>query len=310
MKGKTVTLPPHGLLTTGLYWHAGSPALGLIGPTGVESQMPLPPGTSIGWQLRGPRRCIGIWLPTAGRRRMCPYRAAVAGSGPQAQCPACAGADPGRALARDAAVDDPRTFALYLAWFGTGLLKVGLTAIDRGTNRLAEQGALAFTWLGYGPLLAVRRAERAASATGTVRERLPRHAKIATWWRLGALEARREQLTAAHQHLSTAVAWPDGIHRLPCQVHDLTGMFGLGRPVPQPTEEITAVGDGTVLAGRLACLAGRDAVLDTADGPLLIDLRLLAGWVLIPADGPAAGFTLTPLTLAGSSDDHAQGVLF
>jgi len=305
----TVMVPTNGLLATGLYWRAGRPALAVADPTGAERHLPLTPGRRVGWQLRGPRRCIGSWLSNAGQRRLCPQRATVAEAGTWAQCPTCAAADPGRALARDAALDDRRTFALYLAWFGTSQLKVGLTATERGADRLAEQGALAFTWFGYGPLMTVRRAERAASATGAVRERVSRRAKIATWWRLGEPGQRGEQLTAAYRHLSAAI-WPDELRPIPCEVHDLTGVFGLAGPVPQPTQEISAVADGAVVTGGVVCLAGRDAVLDSADRPLLVDLRLLSGWILAPADGPTVGITLTPSTFAGSGDEHAQDPLF
>ncbi|MGW7008514.1 DUF2797 domain-containing protein [Streptomyces sp. NPDC054933] len=40
-------------------------------------------------------------------------------------------------------MDDPRPFTVYLAHHGTAGVKVGITAVERGTARLLEQGALA-----------------------------------------------------------------------------------------------------------------------------------------------------------------------
>lgn len=304
-----MTVLPNGALATGLYWHSGRPVLTLTEPGG-ERELPVPPGTRVGWRLSGPRRCTGIWLPGRGQRRGCPHRAIIDTAGVQAQCLACAGADPGRALARDAALSDPRMFALYLAWFGPGLLKVGLTASERGADRLAEQGALAFTWLGSGRLLSVRRAERVAAATGVVRERIHRNAKIGAWWRAGDPDTRRGQLAAAHKHLSDTVAWPDGLHGMPIEIRDLTGTFGLTGTIPRPAQEITGVDDGSILAGKLVCLAGRDAVLYTAGDLLLIDLRLLSGWTVASAGESTSAVALAPFAVAGSSDDPAQAALF
>jgi hypothetical protein len=300
-------LPPTGLLATGLFWNAGSPAVTAADPAGVEREIPLLPGAAVGWRLRGPRRCVGIWR--GDRRQMCPHRAAPK-SGAAAQCEACAAADPGRALARDARLDDDRDFALYLAWFGPGLLKIGISAAERGTNRLAEQGAVTFTWLGRGPLTTVRRAEILTARAGQARERLGRTAKVSAWWRLGAADDRAAQLTSAYEELLGSVEWPDGLVRERCQVQDLAGLFGLTDPVPVPQHEITALDDGTVLAGSVVCIAGRDAVLATTGGPLLLDLRLLAGWILTPADGHCGGIQLAPFTPVRSRHDDAQDALF
>ncbi|CAM5506203.1 hypothetical protein SMICM304S_07997 [Streptomyces microflavus] len=54
-------------------------------------------------------------------------------------------------VAADTLLDDPRTYRVYLAWFGPGMVKVGITREERGAARLREQGAVAFTWLGRGP---------------------------------------------------------------------------------------------------------------------------------------------------------------
>jgi len=303
-----VTQPLTGSLVTGLYWHSGEPALTLADPGGGEHPVRLHPGGTVGWRLAGPRRCTGIWLADTGHRRPCPHAAEIPEPGAAAQCPACAAADPGRLLARDRTLDR-RTFAVYLAWFGPDLVKVGITAADRGTDRLAEQGALAFTWLARGPHLAARAAEHAATAAG-VRDRIGRQAKIGGWSQPTDLGERREQLTATHRRLADTVTWPPSLHPLPCQVHDLTNRYGLTSPPPAPAAEITAVRDGSVLAATLTCLVGRDAILHTMNAAVLADLRLLSGWTLTPGTGPTRGLHLAPLVTVRSHHADGQDTLF
>lgn len=49
-----------------------------------------------------------------------------------------------------------RTYALFLVGFAPGLIMVGLTVTERGTDCLAEQAALAFTWPAHGRPPALR----------------------------------------------------------------------------------------------------------------------------------------------------------
>lgn len=123
--------------------------------SGYELSHPLRPGDPFGLQGVAPRRCVGLWR---GTLRSCPFDALIAASGSEAQCEACAAADPGRALARDAVVDD-RDFRLYVATFGADALKVGISAVERGDERLLEQGALAFTWIAQGSHRIIRAAD-------------------------------------------------------------------------------------------------------------------------------------------------------
>jgi hypothetical protein len=47
-----------GLLFTGLYWERDRPALtGLVGSR--EHARPVELGQAVGWEVAGPRRCIG-----------------------------------------------------------------------------------------------------------------------------------------------------------------------------------------------------------------------------------------------------------
>ncbi len=212
-------------------------------------------------------------------------------------------------FARNATIDDGREYALYLAWFGPGLTKVGLTATERGTDRLAEQGALAFTWLAHGRLPAIRAAEQRISASGLAPERRQRRAKLATWWKLPDHTQRHDELRAAYQQTIETVPWPTGLDCAACVVVDHVELFGLDA-LPDSCQEITALASGAVLRGTVRCTIGRDLLLDTPDGPLLADTRLLAGWPLYPTTAPPTGLELRACDDARSDDAAAQASLF
>ncbi|CAO0827451.1 hypothetical protein SMICM17S_01872 [Streptomyces microflavus] len=93
-------------------------------------------------------------------------------------------------MAADTLLDDPRTYRVYLAWFGPGMVKVGITREERGAARLREQGAVAFTWLGRGPLMAARRTEEVLRAALGVPDRIPYARKRAVRGRLPGEQER------------------------------------------------------------------------------------------------------------------------
>jgi len=246
--GMTAVPPPDGLLATGIRWQDGRPALVLVDSADVVTTRPIGPGTVAGWRFAGPRTCVGIRRRGGGRRVAC--RNPLPEGAPRAQCETCAAIDPGRALARDQAMDDPRPFSLYLAWFGPGLVKVGLTATERRAARLADQGAPFFTWLAHGPLIAVRGTERVCSATGTVRERIPHKAKVTAWWRPREAGLPAE-LAAAHARLTPLL--PDSLTPAPCLIQDLTRFYGLAEPPPATTTQAAGMREGARLHGEFHC---------------------------------------------------------
>jgi hypothetical protein len=182
-------------------------------------------------------------------------------------------------MARDAALsDDGREYLLYLAWFGQGLVKVGLTACDRGRDRLLDQGAIAFTPLATGPYIPIRQAERRTAASGLAAERVSGRAKLTAWWTLPAADERAAQIAAAYGQIIAAVRWPGRIELQPCSVTDQARDFGLEQFTPRDYDEITGLGDGAVLAGQIRLVTGRHLLLETGDGLLLADMRRSAGW--------------------------------
>ena len=201
--------------------------------------------------------------------------------GTDAQCQACAAGDRGRALARDATLgDDGRTYALYLAWFGPDLIKVGLTAADRGRDRLLEQGAITATMLGTGPYTTIRRAERTIATAGLASERLRARTKANAWWRLPEHADRIRHVTDARAAILAKTPLPPDVTQTDSEIIDQATDFGLTQPVPDAYAEIRAVSDSAVLAGTVLAIIGRCLLLDSTGGPLLADMRRIAGWQL------------------------------
>jgi hypothetical protein len=267
------------------------------------------PGTRIAWILSGPRTCTGVW--TGADRRPCPATAPIPPDTTDAQCPACARADRGRQIARDMAPDDGREYVLYLAWFGPGLVKVGLTAADRGRDRLLEQGAITLTMIAVGPYRAIRQAEQAASAGGLATERITTRSKIAAWPRLPAPRERAESLAVARDRLTNDLSWPRQVRLIPDGVTDQAQDFGLADKVPERWQEVTAIGDGATLTGQIRSVVGRHVLLDTGSGPLLCDMRRAAGRIIrfVSTTGPLpdpAGLALVDGPKLGGRDDGQQ----
>jgi hypothetical protein len=213
------------------------------------------------------------------------------------------------------APDDGREYVLYLAWFGPGLIKIGLTAADRGRDRLLEQGSITFTMLAAGPYAAVRQAEQAASTAGLASERITARSKIAAWPKLPAPQERAELLAAARDRLTSHFSWPHQIRLMPGGVSDQAQDFGLTEQVPDSWQEVTAIRDGGILAGQIRFVVGRHLLLDTSAGPLLCDMRRAAGRVirLVPGTGRLpvpAGLGLVDRSTPGGRRDDGQQPLF
>ncbi|GAA2147165.1 DUF2797 domain-containing protein [Kitasatospora kazusensis] len=290
-----------GWTATGLRWRGGLPVL-TAGNGRRSHERVVTGGTRVSWLVSGPRRCGGV--RTGGVHHPCPYRAVVEPGAKSAQCGPCQGADPGLALARDQILDDGRTYRLYLAWFGAGLLKVGLTAEQRGTTRLLEQAALGYTFVARGPLPAVRRAELTVAQAGLARERLTTRVKAAHWWGLPGTAARRQELLGLRADVLRLLdghaveLFPDG------PVIDQVELFGLAEDAPPAYREVAAFSCGATVSGTLRAPVGRHLFIDTVDAvdavdtdggepPLLLDTRLLTGWTLAPAEpGPPTGLEL------------------
>ncbi|GHE03632.1 DUF2797 domain-containing protein [Streptomyces alanosinicus] len=264
-----------GWKCSGLRWSADGPVLMWDG--GRRSALPW--GKRVGFAVPdgGVRTCVGA------RGHACPVRAAVPGRSTGARCEECARLDRAHSVAADTIADDPRPYRVYLAWFGPGLVKVGITAVERGDARLLEQGAVCFSRLGTGPLMAARRTEELLRAALQVPDRIPYAEKRAV--RAALPESATERAAEVRELYARAVAlpgWPESLRPEPCEVTDHLGAFGLAG-APAALGEVVRLVQGGGVSGELVSAAGPDLHLAVAGrGVVVLDTRLMTGWELVP----------------------------
>lgn len=231
------------------------------------------------------RLCGGVsradtWTP-------CPYGAELPPDARRDQCQECAALDRSSSVAADT-LNDPRPYAVYLAYFGPGLHKVGITAAERGTTRLLEQAAVCFTFLGEGPLMTARRTEAVLGAALRIPDRMPGPAKRAARLALPPGDARASELRALHDDVTALQErLPESLRPRPFHAVDHAVLFGLDPAPPRPAAEVTALLPGSTLTGTIRVIAGHDVYLEhleTPDAHLLLDTRLTAGWPLSRTD--------------------------
>ncbi|MGW0418632.1 DUF2797 domain-containing protein [Streptomyces sp. NPDC003015] len=266
-----------GWKCSGLSWSADGPVLRWDG--GRRSALTWGKRVAFGVAEGGGRTCVGA------RGHACPARAAVSGRSTGARCEECARLDRAHSVAADTLADDPRPYRVYLAWFGPGMVKVGITAHARGSARLWEQGAVCFSWLGTGPLMAARRTEELLRAALSVPDRIPYGAKRAVRSALpGSAAERAAELAGLHARAVALGGWPESLDRAPYEPVDHVGIFGLVG-LPTAVGEVSELVAGGSLGGRLLAAAGPDLHLETEDGAVVVlDTRLMTGWGLVPAD--------------------------
>ncbi|MFF5447362.1 DUF2797 domain-containing protein [Streptomyces sp. NPDC012888] len=271
----------------------GPPAVGWLAGAGDERSGPLAYGQRLAFTGLGGRTCLGV--RRAGWRTPCPAAAPLPGRTAGAQCPDCARLDRSFSVAADTNAADPRPYRVYLAWFGPGLVKVGITAEERGPARLLEQGAVTWSWLGRGPLMAARRTEELLRAALGVPDRIAYARKRGVRHRLPPAAERAGEVAGLHARATALPGRPDSLLPLPCEVVDHAGVFGLeALERARPARVLERLTEGGTVAGVLVAAAGPD--LHLADG-LVVDTRLLAGWGLTAA-GPGAVTTVPTAVLA------------
>lgn len=304
----------------------------------------LPAGKLLAFAAQGERLCLGV--RRAGRWIVCPYGAVLDGASARDQCARCAQLDRSRSVAADTMADDPRPYGVYLAYFGPGLLKVGITAAERGPARLVEQGAVAYAWLGRGPLMAARRAEALLGSALAVPDRFTKAAKRAARGALPPVPDRAAELAQLHRTARELAGWPETLEPVEFACADHTELFGLDR-IPGEVAKLGGMTAGAEIVGEVLTGVGADVYLRLAgDGDgvgvrdggrggegdangggeragaggfgggagvgvgvgvvAVMDARLLSGWVL----GAAAGrVTTVPVraTGRGAGERERQG---
>ncbi|MGB8942124.1 MAG: DUF2797 domain-containing protein, partial [Streptomyces sp.] len=193
----------------------------------------------------------------------------------------------------DTIADDPRTYRVYLAWFGAGIVKVGITREERGPARLLEQGAVAFVWLGRGPLMAARRAEELLRVALGVPDRISYARKRAVRATLPGADERRLELERMHGFALALEGWPESLERVAPGGHGVVDqdvadhgvvdhgeVFGVERLAGAGGFAVTELVDGGAVLGDLVAVAGPDIYLDDGGRLIVLDSRLLRGWRL------------------------------
>lgn len=282
---------------TGLRWpdERGGPVLGWRRGTQVRGSA-LAYGTELGFRASGVRTCVGA------RSNACPMAAPVPERSTGARCAECARLDRAHSVAADTIPDDPRPYRVYLAWFGTGMVKVGITAEERGAARLREQGAVVFSWLGRGPLMAARRTEEVLRAALGVPDRISYARKRAVRGDLPGPAVRAAEVAELYGRAAAldGRGRPEALERLPFEAVDHAGIFAIGGPGGS-VRAVTGLVDGGVVAGRLVAAAGPDLHLDAGgDGVVVVDTRLMTGWALAAA-GAEAGVSVPTVVVGGGA---------
>ncbi|MFE0812398.1 DUF2797 domain-containing protein [Streptomyces sp. NPDC058848] len=266
---------------SGLRWAADGPVLTWVG--GRRSALVRGGRVAFGVAEGDVRTCVGA------RGHACPVRAGVPGRSTGARCEECSRLDRAHSVAADTVADDPRPYRVYLAWFGPGLVKVGITAYERGAARLLEQGAVCFSWLGHGPLMAARRTEELLRAALGVPDRIPYAHKRAVRSGLpGSAEERAAEIAELHARAVALGGWPESLTPAPFWGVDHAAAFGVaegGAEGPGAVGEVTELVAGGAVGGGLVAVAGPDLHLATERGVIVLDSRLMTGWGLVPARG-------------------------
>ena len=231
--------------------------------------------------------------------------AAVAGRSVGARCEECGRLDRAHSVAADTIPDDLRPYSVYLAWFGPGMVKVGITAVERGSARLLEQGAVVFSWLGAGPLMAARRSEELLRTVLGVPDRIAYDAKRAVRSALPDTEVRAAEVRELHARAVGLGGWPESLERMPFEAVDHAGVFGLDG-LPPARGVVGELVAGGVVRGELVAAAGPDLHLVTERGVVVLDTRLMKGWELTTAD-PDIGMSVPVREL---KDTDVQDGLF
>jgi hypothetical protein len=269
---------------TGLRWSAGETVRPeLVWGGTLTTQLTWGKTVTFGVEDGGRRVCVGA------RGHACPRRVEVSARSTGARCEECARLERAHSVAADTVADDPRPYHVYLAWFGPGLVKVGITALERGAARLLEQGAVCFSWLGAGPLMAARRAEEMLRAALGVPDRIAYAEKRAVRAALPATEDERAaEIGVLHGRAVALAGWPESLVPEPFRPVDHLRVFGLDA-APAAVGEITGLVAGGAVGGRLVAAAGPDLHLRTGDGSVVVlDTRLMTGWGIVPVSDPVS----------------------
>ncbi len=167
-----------------------------------------------------------------------------------------------------------RPHRLYLMDFGSGPVKVGTSAAERGAGRIVEQGPLAaaFIALGNGP--AIKRLEKVAATLGTT-ERVTRRRKGGVAFRDADRVVARERVQDAYQSLSARITGDDAAA---LHAPDFVDLPAPDRPQRSTALHRIAVRPGTTIRGPVLEVRGGFALIAVLGVPAVLDLAELRGY--------------------------------
>jgi hypothetical protein len=292
---------------TGLGWSEAGAALEWLSPTGDVRASAVDLGLRLSLGVGPDRRCTGLrwdgrWVP-------CTARAPIDAGAKSGQCDSCAAIARTRSVATDTVLDDPREFCVYLAHHGS-VIKVGITATDRGQVRLLEQGALSSMVLSAGTLLSARRSEALLTTALGIPQQVHTARKRGARLAPGTASARAAALVAVAEQ-AAGLDWPPGQSRTATRPVDHTPAYGLPDGGIAADQQIDPLQTGATINGEVVCRIGRDLYLSTPGGTVLLDTGLLQGWALNRAEDDAlltAG--MTPVAKPRAAKEVQHDVLF
>ncbi|WP_419706646.1 DUF2797 domain-containing protein [Promicromonospora sp. NFX87] len=292
---------------TGLAWTEAGAALEWLSPAGEVRASAVDLGARLSLVVGPDRRCTGLrW---DGRRVPCAARASIDAGAKSGQCDSCAAIARTRSVATDTVLDDPREFGVYLAHHGS-VIKVGITATERGPARLLEQGALSSMILSAGTLLSARRCEALLTTALGVPQQVHTARKRGARLAPGTASARAAELVAAAEQ-AAGLVWPPGQTRTATGPVDHTPSYGLPDGGIVADQEIDPLQTGATINGEVVCRIGRDLYLSTPDGIVLLDTGLLQGWALNRAEDDALlTARTTPVAKPRATTEVQHDVLF
>jgi hypothetical protein len=292
---------------TGLGWAEAGAVLEWLSPAGDVRASAVDLDLRLSLGVGPDRRCVGLWWD--GRRVPCTARSLIDAGAKSGQCDSCAAIARTRSVATDTVLDDPREFCVYLAHHGS-VVKVGITATERGQARLLEQGALSSMVLSAGTLLSARRCEALLTTALGVPQQVHTARKRAARLAPGTALARAAALVAVAEQ-AAGLDWPPGQTRTATGPVDHTLAYGLPVDGIAPHLQIDLLRAGTTINGEVVCRIGRDLYLSTLAGIVLLDTGLLQGWALNRAEDDAlltAG--MTPVAKPRATAEVQHDVLF
>lgn len=258
----------------GIVWNDLGASLEWLSPIGEGRSRDLRPGARLALVVGRDRRCVGVWH--GGRRIPCATRAPIHPAATSGQCASCAAMARSRSVATDTLLDDPREFSVYLAHHGY-VVKVGITATERGHARLLEQGAFTGVILSSGTLVSARRCEALLSTALGLPQQVRATSKRQARTEPGTADRRETELREISGQART-LSWPAGQTRHADQPFDLTTAYGLGPDGVAPALAVAPLAPDQAVVGDVICRIGRDIYLETSDGIVLVDTGLLQGW--------------------------------